>query len=217
VLIAKTKHADLAPFIWVIDAHPDDINLVDYLKPNGEDFMVSKGDYRQLADATFHAGTGPGVVSEFVDQANRLHFYVLDIARDTEGVLSYRVAVRSLDGGGPYDHDVSVTEGTHEPASPGRVAVYRFRVFNDSFLAGVIAGTDLIRLQATTEAGWGTTLTHSVIDVESASPETVDIYITLPDVEEGETLPPTSLTFTATSETDPTKTATLTVPVEPAQ
>jgi len=217
VLIAKTKHADLSPFIWVVDAHPDDINLVDYVKPNGEDFMISKGDYRQLADATFHAGTGPGTVSEFVDEANRLHFYVLDIARDEEGVLSYEVAVRSLDGGGPYDHDVSVTEGTHEPASPGRVAVYRFRVFNDSFLAGVIAGTDLIRLQATTEAGWGTTLTHSVIDVESASPETVDVYITLPDVEEGETLPSTSLTFTATSETDPTKTATLTVPVEPVQ
>ncbi len=30
VLIAKTKNSELAPNIWVIDSHPEDINLVDF-------------------------------------------------------------------------------------------------------------------------------------------------------------------------------------------
>ena len=34
--------------------------------------------YRQLADATFHAGTAPGVVSEFVDEANRFGLALLE-------------------------------------------------------------------------------------------------------------------------------------------
>lgn len=89
---------------------------------------MTKGDYRQLADALFHAGTGPGVVSRFVDEPNRLHFYVLENQRDADGVLSYRVAVRSLDGSGPAARGVSASTGGSQPASPGRVAVQRFRI-----------------------------------------------------------------------------------------
>ncbi len=77
VLIAKNKTAELAPWKWVIDAHPEDIDKVDFLRPDGTPVKVTKGDYRQLSDALFHAGTGPGVVSEYEDAANRLHFYVL--------------------------------------------------------------------------------------------------------------------------------------------
>ena len=59
------------------------------------------GDVLQLSDALFHAGTGSGSRFEYVDTRNRLHFYVLDRRRDSKGVLSYEVAVRSLDGAGP--------------------------------------------------------------------------------------------------------------------
>ena len=51
-----------APFMWVIDTHPDDIDLVDFERLDGTDAMVSLGDARQLADALFHAGTGEDVV-----------------------------------------------------------------------------------------------------------------------------------------------------------
>ena len=117
VLIAKNKTAELAPFKWVVDAHPEDIDKVDFIRADGTTAKVTKGDYRQLADALFHAGTGPGVVSEYVDEPNRLHFYVLANARDDEGVLSYRVAVRSLDGGGPGTRGVAA-EARRPPARP---------------------------------------------------------------------------------------------------
>ena len=41
--------------------------------------MITMGDYRQLSDALFHAGTRSGSEYEFIDEANRLHFYVLDV------------------------------------------------------------------------------------------------------------------------------------------
>ena len=150
VLIAKNKLADLAPFKWVIDSHPEDIDKIDFTRPDGTLAKVTKGDYRQLVDALFHAGTGPGVVSEYQDTANRLHFYVLQNKRDDQGVLSYRVAVRSLDGGGPFTRGVSMADGSVEPAAPGRVAVHTFKVTNTG------QGEDLIRLKATTAAGWVT-------------------------------------------------------------
>ncbi len=114
VLIAKTKDVDLAPFIWVEDSHPEDINtrtgvgehegreVFDYVKPDGTPFPIAPGDARQLADATFHAGTGDGVVSEYVDEANRLHIYVLGTTVREDGVRTYRVAVRSLDDSSPF-------------------------------------------------------------------------------------------------------------------
>lgn len=84
-------------FNWVIDAHPEDINMVDYVKPNGEKVMRTIADYRQLNDALFHAGVNSGSQFEYVDEFNRLHFYVIDIHRNDQGILSYTLGVRSLD------------------------------------------------------------------------------------------------------------------------
>ena len=44
--------------------------------------MRTIGDYRQLNDALFHAGTNSGSKYEYVDAANGLHFYVIDVTRD---------------------------------------------------------------------------------------------------------------------------------------
>lgn len=82
VMISKTRNSNTQPFQWTIDANPQDIKLVDFIRPNGTAAMITMGDYRQLADALFHAGTGSGSKYEFVDEANGLHFYILDIHRD---------------------------------------------------------------------------------------------------------------------------------------
>src|SRR6185503_17277409 len=67
VLIAKNKgpRADASPFNWVIDSHPEDIGKLDFTRADGASVPIGLGDYRQLSDGLFHAGTGPGVVSEY--------------------------------------------------------------------------------------------------------------------------------------------------------
>jgi hypothetical protein len=205
VLLAKNKTPELAPWKWVIDAHPEDIDKVDFVRPDGTPVKVTKGDYRQLADALFHAGTGPGVVSEFEDTANRLHFYVLENKRDDEGVLSYRVAVRSLDGGGPASRGVETAQGDVVQARAGRVAVHSFRVTNTG------GDEDLIRVSAGTAGGWATTLRSNVLDIPAGETETVRVYVSVPAKERGST----ALTFTATSETDPEAKSSQTATVAP--
>jgi M6 family metalloprotease-like protein len=113
VMISKTKNADNAPFQWTIDANPQDINMIDFYRPDGTPQKITMGDYRQLDDALFHAGTRSGSEYDYVDEANRLHFYILDVQRNATGVLSYTVAVQSLDGsGGPSTHGVALTAGS---------------------------------------------------------------------------------------------------------
>ena len=113
VLIAKNKNGEenscgYGCFTWVIDAHPEDINMVDYAKPDGTPVMRTVADYRQLNDALFHAGLNSGSRYEWEDTPNRLHFYVVDLQRDAEGILSYTVGVKSLDGAGPQKRGVSL-------------------------------------------------------------------------------------------------------------
>ena len=117
VLIAKNKDslrgANGGPnafnsYIWVIDAHPEDIGVVDYVKPDGEKVMRTIADYRQLNDALFHAGLDSGSAFEWEDTPNRLHFYVIDLRRDKDGILVYTLAVRSLDGAGPQQRGVTL-------------------------------------------------------------------------------------------------------------
>ena len=208
VLLAKTKNSESAPNIWVIDSHKEDINQVDFKRPDGSTAMLSKGDYQQLADALFKAGTGDGVVSEYTDEHNRLHFYILDKKYDAKGALSYRIAVRHLDGAGSFTRGVSVANGNSEFATPGKVAAYYFNVTNTG------NGTDLIRLNAKTDAGWDIQFQHNVIEVEAGKTVAVPVYVKLPKGGTAQPVP-TNLTFTSTSETDASKTATSTRRVGP--
>ena len=198
VLMAKTKNAESAPFIWVIDANPEDIEEVDFIRPDGTEAMYSVGDFRQLSDSLFKAGTDEGIVSEYRDEHNKLHFYMLDKAYDEIGALSYRVAVRHLEGAGSFERGVTAEASTVEQATPGRVATYNFSVTNTG------ESTDLIRVNAETEAGWETKVQHNVIEV--AAGETIDVPVYVKISEEMHA--PTKLTFTATSETDATQRAT---------
>jgi M6 family metalloprotease-like protein len=207
VLIAKNKTPEVAPWKWVADAHPEDIDKVDFRRADGTIAKVTKGDYRQLADALFHAGTGPGVVSEYVDEPNRLHFYVLGSQRDAQGVLSYRVAVRSLDGGGPAARAVAATAADSDPAPPGRVAVHNFRVTNNG------DAEDLVRVKASTTDGWTTSLRANVLDVPAGATVTVPVYVTVPDGEAGRRS--TTLEVTASAETDPSASVSRTATIVP--
>ena len=116
VLLAKNKDKESRNggpngfncFNWVIDAHPEDISKTDYIKPDGRPVMRTIADYRQLNDALFHAGNNSGSLFEWEDVPNRLHFYVIDAMKNEEGVLSYKLGIRSLDDKGMQKRGVAV-------------------------------------------------------------------------------------------------------------
>jgi len=207
VLIAKTKNAETAPNIWVVDSHPEDINLKDFTRPDGTTAMVGKGDPRQTLDALFKAGSGTSlvagkfdgsieqdtVVSEYVDPYNKLHFYVLGNQKDNDGVLRYQVAVRNTDGAGAYRRGVEVSAGTIAPAVQDKVAVYHFNVTNTG------EAKDLIRIKASAGDGWAVQLDNNVLAVEPGATVKVPVYVKIPKGKKA----PAKLTFTAASETDP--------------
>ncbi|WP_192894729.1 M6 family metalloprotease domain-containing protein [Neobacillus notoginsengisoli] len=206
VLIAKTKNAESAPFMWVVDSHPEDIHLKDFTRPDGTTAMVGKGDPRQALDALFKAGNGEAlvsgqfdgsidkdtIVSEYIDSYNKLHFYILGKNKDNDGVLRYQVAVRNTEGSGAYKRGVNVSAGTVQPAVQDKVAVYHFNVTNTG------EAKDLIRVNASAGDDWDVQLEHSVVAVEPGTTVAVPVYVKIP---KGKTAPAT-LTFTATSETD---------------
>ncbi|KAK5988602.1 Putative secreted metallopeptidase [Cladobotryum mycophilum] len=128
VMISKTiKDGWTDPFQWTIDANPEDIKLVDFVRPNGTAAMITLGDYRQLADALFHAGTRSGSQYEHVDEPNGLHFYIINLQRDKSGVLSYDVGVRSLNSTNKSEYGVKLSSGrsSHDkPTEKGAVCTF---------------------------------------------------------------------------------------------
>ncbi|GAA3827322.1 M6 family metalloprotease domain-containing protein [Sphaerisporangium flaviroseum] len=216
VLLAKTKNQDQAPFEWVIDANPQDIGMTDYVLPDGTQVPITIGDYRQLSDALFHAGTDSGSEFEYVDEANRLHFYVLNVHRDDKGSLSYTVAIRSLDGAGPQRRGVRVLP-TAGIAKGSEWAACRFPLGNTG-KAATPAGqhpedvstylkSDVYRLATTVDGkGWTTWIPNQLSAVEFGKTTLVPVYAQR--AKGGDRL--AKLKLTATSESDPTKKSTAT-------
>ncbi|QLE76402.1 M6 family metalloprotease domain-containing protein [Streptomyces rectiverticillatus] len=207
VLLSKTKNADRAPFAWVIDAHPEDIGLLDFTRPDGTPQKITMGDYRQLSDALFHAGADSGSSYEYVDQANRLHFYVLNVQRDATGVLSYDIGVKSLDGAGPQARGLALGRGTvkSDPAK-GR-AVCTFDLANTGEVApqsDPVRSSDVYRLSATASGrGWSAWLPNRLTAAASGSSVPVDVAVTARPGADRKG----AVTLTARSESDPNKTA----------
>jgi M6 family metalloprotease-like protein len=186
VLIAKNKNNEgntcgYNCFTWVIDAHPEDIRMEDFKRPNGEPVMRTIADYRQLNDALFHAGLNSGSQYEWEDTPNRLHFYVVDIQKDARGILSYTVAVRSLDGAGPAARGVALAAGQ----------ACAFTLTNTG-----AAGYDVYRLSVTQGSGQ---LRNRLAAVKAGESQQVPVYA-----------PAGAVTLKAVSESDPTKIATAT-------
>jgi M6 family metalloprotease-like protein len=218
VMISKTKDQDRAPFVWTIDANPQDIGLVDFYRPDGTRAMITMGDYRQLSDALFHAGTRSGSEYEYVDEANRLHFYVVDIRRDRTGVLSYTVAVRSLDGGGgPSTHGVSLGRGevTSGGKPTNRGVTCSFPLTNTgSYSAGgqqhpedaaAYLTSDVYRLSANVAGrGWRAELPNALATAKFGGTTTVEVAVAA----DADAAAGGFVKLTATSESDPSVTVT---------
>ncbi|GAA3943900.1 M6 family metalloprotease domain-containing protein [Actinomadura viridis] len=176
VLLAKTKDRDSAPFIWVKDANPQDIDKVDFVLPDGTPQKLTIGDYRQLSDALFHAGNDSGSEFEYVDEANRLHFYVLDLERDRQGVLSYTVAIRSLDGAGPQRRGVQVGNGPARRAGSGWVKC-TVPLRNSGQGGGGHHASDVYRLTASVSGkGWTTWVPNSLATARAGERTSVEVW-----------------------------------------
>ena len=213
VLLAKTKNEDRAPFEWVIDANPQDIGMTDYVLPDGTAVPITIGDYRQLSDALFHAGADSGSEFEYVDEANRLHFYVLDAHRE-RGVLSYTVAIRSLDGSGPQRRGTRLLPTAGLPTGDGW-ARCRFPLRNTgrAAVAGQhpedvsrYLGADVYRLSAEARTGgWSVWVPNELATAAFGRTVTVPVYAKR---ESGSHIG--RITLTATSESDGSRSDTAT-------
>jgi len=228
VLLAKNRDAfrgnnggpnGFNSFIWVIDAHPEDMNVVDYVKPNGQEVMRTVADYRQLNDALFHAGTDSGSEYEWVDEPNRLHFYVVDLEEDSTGIRSYTLAVRSLDGSGmgqrgvavdgPGDTEVERTPtlvpititNTGSPVTPDSG-------WHPSAAAAAHLDRDLYRIEASVATpGWRIVLRNALSAVRVGETAPVALY-----AEAAADAPDTAtLDVTVVSESDPTISASVAI------
>lgn len=228
VLIAKNKDRasntggpnGFTDFAWTIDAHPEDIDKLDFRRPNGEPVMRSVADYRQLNDALFHAGTNSGSQYEWEDTPNRLHFYIVDVHHDARGILSYTLGVRSLDGAGPQTRGVSLAAA---PAADSTAARFHLTVTltNTGRSAATPANahprdesaflnSDIYRITASVEGtGWAVDLQNALAAIRSGATQSVPVFVRHTVGASDQAV----VTVTARSESDPTKVATVRVPV----
>ncbi len=229
ILIAKNKDSlrgrnggpnAFNSYIWVIDAHPEDINMVDYVKPNGDKVMRTIADYRQLNDALFHAGLDSGSQFEWEDTPNRLHFYVIDVQKNAEGILSYKLAVRSLDGSGPQERGVALeVQADKTVAEPNTPVVFTLKNTGagselDPALhpsdSSPYLNSDIYRLTVTAEGeGWNARLLNGLASVKFGGSQQIKVYVS----RENGSASSAEVTLRASSESDPSKVAMATLTV----
>jgi len=192
VLIAKNKDRQTSScgygcHAWVIDAHPEDINLVDFIRPNGERVMRTIADYRQLNDALFHAGLRSGSEYEWMDEPNRLQFYVIDRQVDARGILSYTVGVRSLDGAGSQARGVALeapADATADDVGPAFHVTVQNTGAALTTAAGGHAGaptsafaSDVYRVSVAVEGdGWVADVQNALLAVAAGASQTVPVF-----------------------------------------
>ncbi len=222
VLITKSRtRADSSTgygcFNWVIDAHPEDIHMVDFKRPDGTPVMRTIADYRQVNDALFHAGLNSGSQYEWEDTPNRMHFYMIGLRRDANGILSYIVGVRSLDGAGPQTHGVSVTPPPAQSVSALSTDC-SFTLKNTGAAAPVAASlhpqdaalfldSDIYRMSVSVEGqGWTAQLRNALAAVKFGDTQPISVYAART---QGSAVS-AKVTLKAVSESDPTKIATAT-------
>lgn len=222
VLITRNKDQQTAScgyscHAWVIDAHPENINRLDFVKPNGERVMRTIADYRQLNDALFHAGLRSGSQFEWKDEPNRLHFYVIDRRTGPQGVLSYVVGVRSLDGAGTQARGVGAiapaTASSNDTAASFSVTVEN-RGAAPSGPAATIGHTrapsdlfasDIYRVSVAVEgAGWQADVQNALVAVRVGESAQVPVFAR----RVSGTAASVRVNVTVTSESDPTQRAT---------
>lgn len=213
VLIAKNKDKEsnnggpngFNCFNWVIDAHPGDINKVDYKKPDGSVVMRTIADYRQLNDALFHAGNNSGSQFEYVDVPNRLHFYIIDLQKDASGILSYEIGVRSLDGSGLQKRGISVIPpSTTKMKNPAQYCDFVISNTGESSINSQLNNSDIYRLSVSVEGkGWTAQLLNSLTSLTPGKTEKIPVYVS----NEKNCSGSAKVILIAQSENDPSKSA----------
>lgn len=222
VLIAKNKDKESTNggpngfncFNWVIDAHPEDINRVDYVKPDGTPVMRTIADYRQLNDALFHAGNNSDSRFEWEDGPNRLHFYIIDLIRKSDGIMSYKIGILSPEGKGPQKRGVAIvppssfkmTDQTGNCSfilkNTGESAETDSSVSDNNLSASL--NYDIFRISAAIEGeGWKAGLLNSLVSVKSGSSERISLSVSC-DKGSSESA---KVILSARSESDSSKTA----------
>ena len=187
VLLAKNKDKESRNggtngfncFNWVIDAHPEDINKADYKRPDGSVVMRTIADYRQLNDALFHAGNNSGSQFEYVDAPNRLHFYIIDLQKNSSGILSYKIGVRSLDGSGPLERAaILVPPSTVKMKNPAEYFIYTITNTGTTSKTNPLNNNDIYRLSVSVEGkGWDVQLLNNLTSVGQGNSEKIPVYI----------------------------------------
>jgi M6 family metalloprotease-like protein len=212
VLIAKNKDRassnggpnSFAVFNWVIDAHPEDIHKMDFKRPNGEVVWRTIADYRQLNDALFHAGLNSDSQYEFQDTPNRLHFYIIDLHKEADGILAYTLGIRSLDGAGPQRRGLTIAADTPQRNTPLTFTLTNTGAASptDPSLHSQDTSTyltsDIYRLKIAVQGpGLAAQLQNALVAVSFGQSQKIPVYITSP------ASGPAAITLTATSESDP--------------
>lgn len=219
VLLAKNKDREgrnggpnqFNCFNWVIDAHPEDINMIDFVKPDGTPVMRTIADYRQLNDALFHAGLNSGSKFEYIDSDNALHFYIIDLKRDKRGILTYTLGVRSTEesGGrvrsfalsapsvsriGQKVAKVGFTLTNNDPVAPVDGSVHKVRD------AALWLANDIYRIKVSVSGdGWEAIVLNELATLKPGESSDIPVYIKPPAVKGSSA----TITVTAVSESDP--------------
>jgi M6 family metalloprotease-like protein len=220
VLIGKSKTGGSTCgtfncFVWYIDANPQDINQVDFVRPDGSVQKATLGDERQLNDASFNVGAGSGSKAEYTTEANRLQFYVLDKRTDAQGILHYKVGVRSLDGSGPQTRGVAL--GSPVSGAAEGFTTCTFPLTNTGAAAATDPAlhpqdanayltSDIYRLSAAAKGtGWNAYVKNEFAAAKFGETVQVPVYVSK-DAGAGAG----QVTLTAKSESDPSKTVSAT-------
>jgi hypothetical protein len=129
--------------------------------------MRTVADYRQLNDALFHAGLNSGSQFEYIDKPNRLHFYVIDMEKNNQGILSYTLGVRSLDSG--------VSGGTLALAAPSG-----FKMDAETGkIVFILKGDDIYRLKtAVSGEGWSAVILNELAASADGGEISVPVWLT---------------------------------------
>jgi hypothetical protein len=214
ILLAKNKDKESSNggpngfncFNWVIDAHPEDINKIDYKRSDGSMVMRTIADYRQLNDALFHAGNNSGSQFEYVDVPNRLHFYIIDLQKNSSGILSYKIGVRSLDGSCQQKRGITVV-----PPSTVKMknlaGYFNYTITNTGAPSKTnpLNNNDIYRLSVSIEGeGWSAQLLNSLTSIQQGNSEKIPVYISRNETCSGSA----KVILSTRSENDPSKSAT---------
>jgi hypothetical protein len=224
VLIEKNKTTaggscgTFSCFAWVVDAHPTDINMADFTRPDNTIQWVTTGDPRQLTDATFHAGTNSGSYYEWEDTRNGLRFYILD-RTEVDGVVHYKVGVQNITNAsstkGPHARGVQVDD-TAPMQFADNNGYCNFDLTNTGSFSSFanthpeasvnpLVSNDIYRLSASASgAGWNAQLANALAYASFGETKSVPVYVTH---DEGAAAVAT-ISLTATSVSDPTQTMT---------